>query len=144
MASLSFMQPARSGCVIVKHDATALGIRPVALVGVGVKRLPTDAIGTFTLAIKNAVRGSRYVIERPSDDSLATPTGNAEGVVPAGAGTVTDVNVTLDYYAAGNTNNDLRITLRNASGSPAYREFVTQITAQAGTVIAYCLQQTDE
>lgn len=110
----------------------------------GLQRLSTDAIGTFTLALKNAVRGSRYVIERSADDSLATPTGNAEGVIPAGAGTVTDVNVTLDYYSGGSANNDLRITVRNASSSPAYREFVTQIVAQAGTVIAYCLQQTDE
>lgn len=114
-------------------------------IGIGVARLPTDPIGAFTLTLKNAVRGARYVIERISDDSLATPTASAEGVVPAGAGTTTDLSIPgLDLFASGNSNNDLRITLRHASGSPAYKEFVTQITAQAGTVIAYCLQQLDE
>jgi hypothetical protein len=109
-----------------------------------IERLPTEPIGTCTLRLQNAVRGSRFVAERSANDSLATPNGNAEGVIPAGAGTVTDLDVTLDYYAVGSPNNNLRITLRNASGTPAYKEFVTQITAQAGVVLAYCLQQSDE
>ncbi len=110
----------------------------------GLQRLDTDAVGTCTLRLQHAVRGSRYVIERPHDDSLATPTGSAEDVIPAGTGTVTDHDVTLDFYAAGSLNNTIRITLRNASGTPAYRPFETQTTLQAGTIPVYCAQELDE
>ncbi len=111
---------------------------------VGVARLPTDPVGTFTLTLHNVVRGSRYRIERIGDASLATPTGNATGVVPAGAGDTTDLEITLDYYAAGNANNDLAIKVRKASESPYYRPFDSQAEARAGAVDVFVSQQLDE
>jgi hypothetical protein len=133
-----------AGFGMLNYPSTEIGPHPISLASRGRQRLATDTLGTFTLTLKNAVRGSCYVIERPSDDSLATPTGSAEGVIPAGAGTVTDHAITLDYYAPGSSNNNLRITLRNASGTPAYKNFETQTTAQAGTVTAFCAQELDE
>lgn len=132
------------GLAIKSYDSTELGVVASAGNVFGRDRLTTEPVGTFTLRLQNAVRGSRFVAERSSNDSLATPTGNAEGVIPAGAGTVTDLDVMLDYYAVDSPNNNLRITLRNASGTPAYKEFLTQTTARAGVLMVYCLQQLDE
>lgn len=71
-----------------------------------IERLSTEPLGTTTLTLTNVVVGSRYRIERQGDGSLATPTANAEGVAASGT-----VAITLDYYSAGNANNDLRLKL---------------------------------
>ena len=138
----TFVLPCRSGCLTLKKDLTLLGVRPVALVGDGVKRLSTDPIGTFTLVLKNAVVGSRYRIARQGDNSLATPTGDAEGTVPGVSGLV-DVSITLDLYSVGNTNNDLKIDVRKGTTAPKYKPFQTFAAAQTGTVTAYCAQESD-
>lgn len=121
-------------------------IKVVAFIGSGshsVEKLATDAIGTFTLVLKNVVVGSRYRIERAGDGSLATPTGTAEGVVPGSSGTA-DVSLTLDLYPVGSANNDLRIKVRKASATPFYRPFESLASAQAGAVTVFVSQALDE
>lgn len=92
----------------------------------------------MTLTLTNVAVGSRYRIERVGDGSLATPTANAEGVA---AGTT--VAITLDYYASGSANNDLRIKIRKASGSPYYRPFETQVTLGRADQSVFIAQQQD-
>ena len=104
----------------------------------GLQRLSTDSIGVTTLTLTNVVVGSRYRIERAADGSLATPTGNAEGV--AGASTVA---ITLDYYSAGNANNDLRIKVRKGTSAPKYLPFETQATIGAAAQSVYVAQVAD-
>lgn len=50
----------------------------------------------------------------------------------------------LPLYASGNPLNSLRIKVRNASGTPAYRPFETQATAQLGVVTVFVFQEPDE
>lgn len=140
MSSLALISPI--GLVIAAYDSDDLGIKPVAGALFGRQRLDTEAVGSFTLTIKNAVVGSRYRISRSGDNSLATPTGSAEGTVPGVSGLV-DVSITLDYYAPGNANNDLKIDVRKATAAPKYKPFQTFATAASGTVLAYCAQESD-
>lgn len=120
------------------------GAKRVSPVGSGVysqQILPTDPLGSFTLRLKNIIGGTRYRVELLSDQSVAQPSAAAEGVAP---GTVlTDVDLTLYYYAAGNARNNLVIKCRRSSASPFYRAFDTQAQAQAGLVIAFIAQQLD-
>ena len=77
------------------------------------------------------------------DNSLATPTANAEGTIPGTPGDIVDHSITLDYYAPGSSNNDLVIDVRKGTTAPKYKPFRTLATAQAGTVLAYCAQELD-
>lgn len=100
---------------------------------------PTDAQGITIVTLTNMVVGSRYRIERQGDGSLATPTGNAEGVAASST-----VPITLDYYGTGSANNDLRIKVRNASGSPTYKPFETLTSIGAASQSLYVGQIADE
>ena len=103
-------------------------------------RLPlsTDSVGVMTLTLTNVVVGSRYRIERQGDGSLATPTGNAEGVAAAST-----VNITLDYYSGGSANNDLRIKVRKGTSAPKYLPFETLALAQQSGALTYVSQTPD-
>ena len=101
----------------------------------GLFRFPTDAIGTFTLRFRNLVAGSRVRTEVAS-------TGETLDEFVATADATQDH--TLSLYASGNPRNDLRIKVRKASESPAYRPFESQATAQLGTVTVYVFQEPDE
>lgn len=101
--------------------------------------LLTDAKGTCTLRLKNAVAGSRYRIEVVAGGALV-----ADGDVPGAPGIAVDLDVAVPYYAAGNPANDLRIKVRKASAAPYYRPFETQASAQAGVVVAYISQELDQ
>ena len=101
----------------------------------GLFRLSTDAIGVFTLRFRNLVEGSRVRAEVVStcetlDEFVATADATQDR--------------TLLLYASGNPRNDLRIKVRKASESPAYRPFESQATAQLGTVTVYVFQEPDE
>lgn len=130
----------RPGCEFFTFGG--IGLQPSAARPHGIGRLPTDPLGSFTLVLKNVVVGSRYRIERTDTGALATPTVNAEGTVPGVSG-VTDVSITLDYYAVGNAGNDLRAKVRKGTSSPKYQPFETLFTAAAGTVNAYVAQVAD-
>jgi hypothetical protein len=129
-----------AGVPFVEYAAVDLYARsiPFPRAEAATQLLPTDVVGSMTLTLTNVVVGSRYRIERQGDGSLATPTGNAEGV--AGASTVT---ITLDYYAGGSANNDLRIKVRKGSSAPKYQPFETLATIAAGAQSVYVAQVAD-
>jgi hypothetical protein len=105
------------------------------------QRLATDAVGTFTLRIKNVMGGSRYRVEYAASGVVAEPSANAEGVV---SGTVlTDVDLTLNLYVGGSASNDLRVKVRKGTAATKFLPFETQVVAQSGTVIAYIAQVAD-
>ncbi len=112
-------------------------LSPVLSGGVsfGLFRFSTDAIGVFTLRFRNLVEGSRVRVEVAS-------TGETLDEFVATADATQDR--TLSLYASGNPRNDLRIKVRKASESPAYRPFESQTTAQLGTVTVYVFQEPDE
>ena len=101
----------------------------------GLCRFTSDPIGTFTLRFRNLVEGSRVRTE-------VTSTGETLAEFVATAAATQDH--TLPLYASGNPSNDLRIKVRKASDSPAYRPFESQATAQLGTVTVYVFQELDE
>ena len=96
--------------------------------------LPEDAIGTYSLRLQNIIPGSRYRVETVSAGTML-----AEGVADS-----SNVTLTLQLYATGSPYNDLRIKVRNASGTPAYRPFESQAVAQLGTVTIFVFQEPDE
>lgn len=126
------------GASAVIIPSNVIGSSPVPCGAVGRQRLPSEPVGTTTVTLTNVVSGSRYRIERQSDGSLATPTANAEGV--AGSSTVA---ITLDYYAAGNANNDVRIKVRKGTAAPKYLPFETQATLGAAAQSTYVAQVAD-
>ena len=98
----------------------------------GAVRLPTDPIYFFGLTLENVVVGSRYRITRHSTgQELAT------GVATSS----TEVIEGIPSYSSGML---MDITIRNASGSPAYKIFDTAAYASPSGAFAYCLQQPDE
>lgn len=112
-------------------------ISPVLLMGAsfGLFRFSTDAIGNFTLRFRGLIEGSRVRVEAAGD-------GTTLDEFVATADTVQER--TLSIYASGNSLNDLRIKVRNASGVPAYKPFESQAVAQLGTVTVFVLQELDE
>ena len=101
-------------------------------------RLPTDPAGLTTLTLTNIAVGSRYRIERQGDGSLATPAANAEGVAASST-----VVISLDYYATGSANNDLRIRVRKASAAPKYQPLETLTTVFVGGASVFIAQVPD-
>ena len=101
----------------------------------GLFRFPTDAIGIFTLRFRNLVEGSRVRVEAADD-------GTTLDEFVATADTVQER--TLSLYASGNSLNEIRIKVRNASGAPAYRPFESQAVAQNGVVTIFVFQEPDE
>jgi hypothetical protein len=99
----------------------------------GVFRLPTDPIGSFTLTLTNVVVNSRVHVEKQSDgtsyyDDLAASS---------------TVVISLSVYSPGSALNDLRIKVRKASSAPKYQPFETLVTAIAGSYSAYVAQVPD-
>ncbi len=101
----------------------------------GVCRFTSDPVGIFTLRFRNLVEGSRVRTEVAS-------TGETLDEFVATADAAQDHTFLL--YVSGNPRNDLRIKVRKASESPAYRPFESQATAQLGTVTVYVFQEPDE
>lgn len=101
---------------------------------VGVCRLPTDAIGTFTLTLTNLVVGSVIEIQ---DQALTTSLHNST----AGE---TSKTIVLQAYAAGSPLNSLLIKVRKGSSSPYYQPYETQTTAFVGSQSIYVSQIPDE
>jgi hypothetical protein len=115
-------------------------------------RLPEDALGITTLTLLNVVPGSRYRVERVGDGSLATPNSQATGIV-AGGGSAeeipdpnerVDITLTLDYFAPGNANNQLRIKVRQGTDAPFYLPFETRVTLSQAPSVSFVSQIPDE
>lgn len=98
----------------------------------GVFRLPTDPLYYFTLTLSNIVVGSRYRVTR-DDTGAELATGIASNTTEVIAG-----------IPAFSSNMLMNITIRNASGSPAYRIFDTAAYAAREGTFVYVLQQLDE
>lgn len=101
----------------------------------GVFRLPTDPLFYANLTLNNMVAGSRYRVTR-HDNGNELATG-----VAAGSGLV---DVVLTGVACFANPAQVDITVRNASGSPAYRVFDTAAFIPKSGTSAYVLQQLDE
>jgi hypothetical protein len=101
---------------------------------VAVQRLPTDPLFYADLTLNNIVAGSRYRVTRHSNgDELATG-------VAAGSGLV---DITLSGIPCFSNPMQVDITVRNASGSPAYKVFDTSAFMVKAGSSAYILQQED-
>lgn len=100
---------------------------------IALQRLPTDAIGTCSVRIQNAVTGSRYRIEVSSTGTLV-----AEGDVSSA-----DFSVSVPLYPAGNAANTLKVKIRKGTTAPKYQPFETQVTAVSAGALAYVSQVLD-
>lgn len=95
-------------------------------------RLPTDPLFHTSLTLDNIVVGSRYrVTRRSTGDELAT-------------GVAASTSETISALPCYSNPMLVDITVRNASGSPAYRVFDTSASLSKAPVSAYILQQLDE
>ena len=103
-------------------------------VSLGVCRLPTDPIGTFSLTLTNVVVGSRIHIETQGDGTTLH-----DSVADA-----TSETISLSAYASGSPYNALRIKVRKASSAPTYKPFETLATAIVGAQSIYVGQIADE
>lgn len=104
-----------------------------ALVGYAPQRLPTDAQGTFSLALTNVVPGSAVQVETVSGVQLHNGTAMA-----------TNYSVLLDAYAPGSPLNNLRIKVRKGSSAPYYQPWESLATATPGSASIYVSQIPDE
>lgn len=98
------------------------------------QRLDGDPVGLCSLTLQNLVVGSRIRLEVAStgetvDDRVASST---------------DEVFALSLYAPGSLRNSVRIKVRNASGSPAYRPYTTQATLAAQPQVVFVFQEPDE
>lgn len=99
----------------------------------GVCRLPTDSIGTFSLTLTNVVTGSAVQIES-QDGTTTLHNGSASG---------STVVITLSAYAGGSALNNLRIKVRKGSAAPYYQPYETLTTAIVGSQSIYVSQIPD-
>lgn len=100
---------------------------------IGVCRLSTDPVGTFSLTLTNVVVGSRVHVEKQSDgasfyDDVALSS---------------TITIPLSAYASGSPGNDLRIKVRKGSAA-TYKPWETLATAIVGSQSIYVSQIPDE
>lgn len=125
-----FMNSGSHSYTLFQQDSTLVGTRPLGPDSIkGMQRLPSEAIGTFNLTLKNVVIGSRWEIES-SGSTLST------GVASSGT-----ILIPISVYA---TNNDLVVKVRKGSGSPYYQPYETQTTAFVGASSLFINQVSDE
>lgn len=105
---------------------------PSGIGAFGAFRLPTDPLFYFAITLENIVIGSRYRVTRNSDGlELAT-------------GTAASTTEVISGVPAYSSNMLMNLTIRNASGSPAYKIFDTSAYAARDGAFVYVLQQSDE
>ena len=126
---MAMVMPGARGLVL--GSATGKG-QPTPAEVMFFQRLPTDPLFYADLTLENIVVGSRYRVTRRSTGAEL-----AIGV----AGSTSEVLAGLPCF----TNPmQVDITVRNASGSPAYRVFDTSAFMVKAGASAYILQQADE
>lgn len=121
---------------VVTVGSGNISLQPVVLGNrlFGTQRLPSDPIGTFALTLSNVVVGSRVHVEKSSDGTAYHDSVAANSVVV----------INLSAYAPGSANNDLKIKVRKATGTPNYQPYETQATALAGAGGVFVSQVLDE
>ena len=116
------------------YDSARLGMEPVAgIASFGVKRLPTDSIGTFVLTLTNLVVGSAIRVETQAGALIEFRTAAA-----------TSEAFNVPVYSPGSPANDLRIKVRKGSAAPFYIPFVTLATGLVGAQSIFVNQVLDE
>lgn len=113
---------------------TSASVRQYGAEIIGIQRLPTDPIGTFTLTLTNVVIDSRVVVR---DQANTTTFYNAL----AASSTVV---IVLQVYSAGSPLNLLRIDVRKTSAAPFYQRYKTLMTAAVGAASVYINQLPDQ
>lgn len=121
------------GQITVVRNRRARMFRGNAALSMGVARLPTDAIGIFTLTLTNVVVGSSIQVETQSGTALYNGTAATSSPV-----------IPLSAYGIGSPYNDLRIKVRKGSAAPYYQPYETLTTAFAGSQSIYIAQIPDE
>lgn len=99
----------------------------------GVTREPTDAVGTFSLTLRNLVPGSAVQVQTAAGAPLYNATA---------AGTV--LLVPLTAFAPGSALNDLQVKVRKGSAAPFYQPWSTQVQAEPGAASIFVSQTPDE
>lgn len=121
------MQAARS------YASTRLGIEPVAGINsFGVKRLPTDSIGTFVLTLTGLIVGSAIRVE--------TQAGTLIEYRVAAASTEA---FNVPAFTPGSASNDLRIKVRKGTTAPFYIPYETLAVAAVGAQSIFVSQIPD-
>ncbi len=124
--------------VIIPHPYNAISpaargrTAPAIGQGVGIFRLPTDPLFFAQLTLDNIVVGSRYRVTRRS---------NGEELATGVAASTTEVIAGISIYSNPML---VDITVRNASGSPAYSIFDTSAFMTREGATAYILQRAEE
>lgn len=131
MSAIALIGPARVPTIY--RRTSELQACNAALVGYAPQRLPTDAIGTFSVTLTNIVPGSAVQVETTAGASLHNGTASA-----------TEYVVLLDAYGAGSPLNNLRIKVRKGSAAPFYQPYETLATATPGSASIYVSQIPDE
>lgn len=85
------------------------------------QRLHGDAIGTFTLTLRNVVKGSRYRVSKTDDNTEILI-----DLAPSGSG-VCDIDMTLNFYESGDPYNDVTLDVRKGDASPYYDDWTTRV-----------------
>lgn len=106
-------------------------VAPVCGTSVGAFRLATDPLFYAALTLDNIVVGSRYRVTRVS---------NGEELATGVAASTSEVIAGLPVYS---NPMQVAITVRNASGTPAYKVFNTQASMSREGASAYILQIED-
>ena len=115
---------------------TNLGIYSVGLLSTqGRQHLAGDSVGVFTLTLQNLIVGSQWEIEILSAPGVSIKMGSAA---------TSTVDITLSAYTTGNSNNSLKVKVRNSSASPYYQAFETQTTAVVGSLSIFINQVRDD
>jgi hypothetical protein len=111
-----------------------LGLEPaVAGATIGVKRLATDSIGTFSLTLTNLVVGSAVQVETQAGATIENRTAAS-----------TSETFSVPTYAVGSAANDLRIKVRKGSAAPFYLPYETLATALVGSQSIFVSQIPDQ
>jgi hypothetical protein len=115
------------------YDAARLGMEPVAgIASFGVKRLPTDSIGTFVLTLTGLVVGSAVRVETLAGTLI-------EYRVAASSTEVFNVPA----FSPGSPSNDLRIKVRKGTSAPFYTPYETLAVAAVGSQSIFVSQTPD-
>ncbi len=123
----------KSGQATRGYDAARLGMEPVAgIASFGVKRLPTDSIGTFALTLTGIIVGSAIRVETQAGTVI-------EYRVAASSTEVFNVPA----FSPGSPSNDLRIKVRKGTSAPFYIPYETLAVAAVGAQSIFVSQIQD-
>lgn len=123
----------RGNHVIRTIDGETPGVEPAtSLATVGVARLPSDPIGSYSLTLSNVVIGSAIQVETQAGALIEFRVADASTEV-----------FSIPAYVAGNPANSLRIKVRKGSSAPYYLPYETLAVAIVGSASIFVSQIPD-